>query len=205
MISTKSYAFACGMALTLFASAQCRPTCASCDGSSLRRDSSTGDVTRTYPSGLFTADFWAEPWPRVRWSSALCGSTHLQPVAEFWFLDAEDNVWYPPAFVDTFTTSGSPQHRSAASDTATTELGGTLIGISRNLNGGPPSHIFQYMLPPFSFDPFLINVNIPPGELPSIWPHRGRTSTQSRATCGSPRTKSWVKHHRWSPIGSQQP
>jgi hypothetical protein len=87
------------------------------------------------------------------------------PASQIWFLDVVDNNWFPPAFVDTFTPSG--EQPLSGLGFRHDEFGGSLIGVSRPLvGGGPLSHIFQYSPQPF-FDPFLINMNIPPGELPS--------------------------------------
>jgi hypothetical protein len=132
----------------------------------LRIDSATGAVTRTYPFPDFFPPFSGPSFGLAFDGRLLYVARGNGPISQIFTLDVVDHVWFPPAMADTFTESGIPQpllglgyHRD--------EFGlGMLIGVSRHMNGGENSHISQYMAPPF-FDPFLINMNFPPGELPS--------------------------------------
>jgi hypothetical protein len=166
MISTKCWVLANFVAAILFAATPC---CADLFGvmgtgnEVFRIDSTTGVVTRTYPFPDFLPPFNGPSFGLAFDGRLLYLARGVGPASQLSILDVVDNVWLPPALVDTATTSqplvGLGYHRD--------EFGfGTLIGVSRHINSGPNSQVFQYLAPPF-FDPFLINVNFPPGELPS--------------------------------------
>jgi hypothetical protein len=131
----------------------------------LRIDTASGSVRRTYPFPDFLP-----PGNPPNFALAFDGRILYLArggggFSELLYLDVVNHVWFPPSFVDTFSPSG-PQSLTGLGYRPD-EFGGSLIGVSRSipLVGGPPSNIFQYPAFPF-FDPFLMNMNFPPGELP---------------------------------------
>lgn len=131
----------------------------------LRINSATGAVTRRYPKPDYLLPPIGPSFGMAFDGRLLYMAHGAGPMSQLSILDVVDHIWFPPAFVDTNTGSGGPQplvglgyHRD--------EFGlGTLIGVSRRMTG-VNSNVFQYLVPPF-FDPLLINMNFPPGELPS--------------------------------------
>ena len=168
MTLTKSCAIACLTALAILTAAPCRGdlfAVMATGNEILRIDSATGSVTRTYPFPDFLPPFSGPSFGLAFDGRLLYVARGNGPMSQISTLDVVDHVWFPPAFVDTFTPSG--EQPLSGLGFRHDEFGGTLIGVSRPIpGGGPLSHVFQYWPQPF-FDPFLINMNIPPGELPS--------------------------------------
>lgn len=169
MTHTNRGAIACVVVLAGLAAAPCRGdlfAVMSTGRDVMRIDSATGVVTRTYTLPDYFPPPNAPAFGLAFDGRMLYLTRGAGPLSQIWFLDVTTNVWFPPAFADTFTPSG--EQPLSGLGFRHDEFGGSLIGVSRSFAGGPPSpsHVFQYMPQPF-FDPFLINTNIPPGELPA--------------------------------------
>jgi hypothetical protein len=130
----------------------------------LRINSTTGDVTRTYPF----PDFFTGASPasmafdgRIVYLTRPTGF-ELNEVLR---LDVVDGFWYPPTFVDAVVPPGTPPATLSGLGYRRGGFGlDSLLGVSHR-SATPPSHLFEYPVIP-GLDPFF-NTNIPPSSLPT--------------------------------------
>lgn len=132
----------------------------------MRIDSTTGAITRSYP----LPDYFppTPPTSGMAFDGRILYLARSTPIhTDILFLDVVDHLWYPPVLAETYTPPNN-SHSLGGLGFRPDEFGGSLIGVSRFTANVGPSHIFQY--PIWSqpiFDPLLININFPPGELPA--------------------------------------
>ena len=157
----------------------------------LRIDSTTGDVTRTYPIPPFFPVTGSPTMGlafdgRILYLNRNAGTFNL-----LFQLDVVDEIWFPPVVMDTFfNPSGLPQPVSGLGFVPGDFGIGSLIAVSRNPTDAPPSYIFKYDIFFPGFPDPIINVNIPVGNCHPTWMRKGQTSIRPRAICGSRPTSS---------------
>src|SRR4051812_1058575 len=139
-----------------------------------RIDSSTGSVLQTYVNPFRGS---TSVTAGLTFDGQSLYMTRHNPNAffdELLTLDAVNDMWMPPQFISTLPNpSGQPQAISGLGMMGDAFGLQTLVAVTRNPAGEPPSFILQYqMFPPF-FEPFVQDPLSPAGLLPPTMDAQG--------------------------------